>query len=120
MPKYICNQDCFNCQYEDCIYEDDEEDNEGIPIAPEEGQYKKYKTTESCKGGRQKYFKRYYMNNRQKLIDKAKARYYKAKEEGKIFYNHNRAEYYKAYYIKNKGRLNERIRQRSQEQKNID
>lgn len=81
-----CNNDCFNCQYEDCILEEQD-----FPT----GQHGQYKDKEKRKAYMREYFKKngykyrktrteyqanYYAEHKDELLARAKEKYRKQKE----------------------------------------
>lgn len=86
----ICDEDCFNCKFPDCIW----------------GKSQKHSQTNK----KAECQKRYYERNKEKIAERYK-RYYERNKE-KI------AEYQKQYREKNKAKIAEYQRQYYQERKN--
>lgn len=91
--KKICNKDCFNCTYADCV--NDEMDHEDYREAADRD---RELLITPKKRKRAAYFKVYYKKNREKIAAHQKV-YYEEKREKRIAYQ-------KAYYKANRDAYN--------------
>lgn len=111
----ICNKDCFNCPYKDCI--NDEMDHEDYVEAAERD--RNLKMMPEKVASRNKAHNSYYAKNRERILAKRKV-YYEANREKitvwkKKYYAENREKVLaqqKVYYEANREKIAARKRMR--------
>ena len=124
----VCNKDCFNCIYPDCICDsmdmDDirEADARDKEVRPKR-RYVRRAEPISATGDRSEYWKVYYQENKDRINarrrERNKENIEKSREYGRRNYAKNK-ETYKAYYQNNKEKIMEyqrEYRRKKREQK---
>lgn len=75
MKNKVCDFDCFNCKFDDCISDSNKSPYDTIH------QVKEKKTLEETRARKNRNAKKYYQQHREKCIAQASARYYRNREE---------------------------------------
>lgn len=76
----ICDKDCLNCKYDDCIFDDEERKKRNAYQLEMYYKHREKKLAyakeyrEKNKESQRKYHKRYYQLNRDELLRKARER----------------------------------------------